>query len=276
MILPACSRAGVARAAPDIVDGWPPRTSGSSRRRVEPSRSRARTRSTSPSWAPRSSIWSRTTSRSPTHSTTRPAGGRPCSSDSREERGESPSSRSGSPPVLRSWLQTTVVSTPNGTTSNALVVADIAHVLWAVNLGCLGLHLWPYCADDPDHADELRIDLDPQPGTSFDEIRVAAAHVRSLLDELGIVGYPKTTGNRGIHIYVRLEPRWDSFEVRCRRGGPGPRARATVPRLDDRSTGGRKNGANASSSTSIRTHPTRRSSAHGSHDRGSAARSRRP
>jgi DNA ligase D len=114
-----------------------------------------------------------------------------------------------------SWLQTTVVSTPNGTTSNALVVADIAHVLWAVNLGCLGLHLWPYHADDPDHADELRIDLDPQPGTSFDEARVAAGHVRSLLTELGIVGYPKTSGNRGIHIYVRLEPRWDSFEVRA-------------------------------------------------------------
>ena len=63
------------------------------------------------------------------------------------------------------WLRTTLVSTPNGTTSNALVVADVSHVLWAVNLGCLGLHLWPYPADDPEHADELRIDLDPQPGT---------------------------------------------------------------------------------------------------------------
>jgi DNA ligase D len=113
-----------------------------------------------------------------------------------------------------SWLQTTVVSTPNGTTSNALVVADIAHVLWAVNLGCLGLHLWPYRADDPAHVDELRIDLDPQPGTSFDEVRAAAGRVRALLTELGVVGYPKTTGNRGLHIYVRLESRWDSFEVR--------------------------------------------------------------
>ena len=112
------------------------------------------------------------------------------------------------------WLQTTVVTTPNGTTSNALVVADVAHVLWAVNLGCLGLHLWPYRADDPDHADELRIDLDPQPGTSFDQIRVAAAATRTLLDELGMVAYPKTTGNRGLHVYVRLEPRWDSYAVR--------------------------------------------------------------
>jgi DNA ligase D len=112
------------------------------------------------------------------------------------------------------WLQTTEVMTPNGTRSNALVVADVAHVLWAVNLGCLGLHLWPYRAGDPAHADELRIDLDPQPGVGFDEVRVAAARVRTLLDELGIAGYPKTSGNRGIHVYVRLAPEWDSFDVR--------------------------------------------------------------
>src|SRR5204862_2357677 len=62
------------------------------------------------------------------------------------------------------WLQTTIVSTPNGTTSQALVAADIDHVLWAVNLGCLGFHVWPYLADDPEHTDELRIDLDPSPG----------------------------------------------------------------------------------------------------------------
>jgi DNA ligase D len=113
------------------------------------------------------------------------------------------------------WLETTVVATPNGTTSNALVVADVAHVLWAVNLGCLGLHLWPYQADDPTHADELRIDLDPQPGTGFDEVRQVAAYTRALLDELGIDGRPKTTGNRGLHIYVRLEARWDSLAVRA-------------------------------------------------------------
>jgi DNA ligase D len=119
------------------------------------------------------------------------------------------------PPGAPSWLLTTEVSTVNDTTSNALVVNDIAHVLWAVNLGCIGLHLWPYQADDPAHADELRIDLDPQPGTSFDEIRVAAAHVHALLDELGMEAYPKTTGNRGLHIYVRLQPSWDSYEVRA-------------------------------------------------------------
>lgn len=113
------------------------------------------------------------------------------------------------------WLETTVVNTPNGTMSNALVVADIAHVVWAVNLGCLGLHLWPYRAVDPEHSDELRIDLDPQPGVSFDDVRVAARRVRELLDELGLAGYPKTTGSRGLHVYVRLEERWDSYEVRA-------------------------------------------------------------
>src|SRR3984885_14921937 len=100
------------------------------------------------------------------------------------------------------WLETTTVTTPNGTTSHALVVADIAHVVWAVNLGCLGLHLWPYEADDPAHADELRIDLAPQPGRGFDDVRAAAGHVRALLEEIGIVGYPKTSGNRGVHVYV--------------------------------------------------------------------------
>ena len=112
------------------------------------------------------------------------------------------------------WLQTTIVSTPNGTTSRALVLADMAHVVWAVNLGCLGFHVWPYRADQADVADELRLDLDPQPGVGFEEAREAAVELRGLLDELGIAGRPKTTGNRGLHIYVRLEPRWDSYAVR--------------------------------------------------------------
>jgi DNA ligase D len=112
------------------------------------------------------------------------------------------------------WLHTTIVSTPNGTTSRALVLADMAHVVWAVNLASLGFHLWPHCHDQPEVADELRLDLDPQPGTGFEEVRAAASEVHGLLDELGIVGYPKTTGNRGLHVYVPLEPRWDSYRVR--------------------------------------------------------------
>jgi DNA ligase D len=113
------------------------------------------------------------------------------------------------------WLETTTVTTVNGTPSRALVIADRAHVVWAVNLACLGFHVWPYRAADRAHCDELRLDLDPQPGTDFSNVRAAAAEVRSLLDELGVAGYPKTTGNRGLHVYVRLLPRWDSYAVRA-------------------------------------------------------------
>src|SRR5918997_2141336 len=112
------------------------------------------------------------------------------------------------------WLQTTTVKTPNGTESRALVAADLAHIAWAVNLGCLGFHVWPYLAAVPQFTDELRLDLDPQPGTEFTHVREAAHELHKLLEELGIVGYPKTTGNRGMHVYVRLQPRWDSYQVR--------------------------------------------------------------
>ena len=118
------------------------------------------------------------------------------------------------PDTAPDWLETTTVETPNGTTSRALVAADVAHVVWAVNLGCLGFHVWPYLADDPEHTDELRLDLDPQPGTDFTNARAAAHELKALLDELGIVGYPKTTGNRGLHVYVRLHKQWDSYQVR--------------------------------------------------------------
>jgi DNA ligase D len=114
-----------------------------------------------------------------------------------------------------SWISTTVVSTPNGTESEALVIADIAHVAYAVNMGCLGFHVWPSRAKDLEHADELRIDLDPTPGVTYDQIREGAAEVKALLDELGLVAHPKTSGNKGLHIYLRLETRWDSYEVRA-------------------------------------------------------------
>jgi DNA ligase D len=112
------------------------------------------------------------------------------------------------------WLRTTVVSTPNGTTSNAMVAADLAHIVWAVNIGCLGFHPWPYLADDPDHTDELRIDLDPHPENDFTHVRAAAHELHALLSEHSVTGWPKTTGNRGLHVYVRLAPRWDSYDVR--------------------------------------------------------------
>jgi DNA ligase D len=112
------------------------------------------------------------------------------------------------------WLETTTVETVNGTPSRALVAADLAHVAWAVNLACLGFHVWPHLAADAAHADELRLDLDPQPGTDFAMVREAARALRALLDEHGICGHPKTTGNRGLHVYVRLEPKWSSYDVR--------------------------------------------------------------
>jgi len=118
------------------------------------------------------------------------------------------------PEVRPDWLQTAIVSTPNGTTSDALVAADVAHVIWAVNIGCIGFHVWPSRADDQEHADELRIDLDPSPGVTFEMLQEAAREVRRLLDEHGVSAMPKTSGNRGIHIYVRLQPRWTSYEVR--------------------------------------------------------------
>ncbi len=116
----------------------------------------------------------------------------------------------GAPP----WLQTTEVSTPNGTVSTALVVADLAHLVWAVQVGCLGFHPWPYRADRPEITDELRIDLDPSPGVSFDQVREAALETRALLSEWGIASFAKTSGSKGLHVYVALEPRWDSYDVR--------------------------------------------------------------
>jgi DNA ligase D len=113
------------------------------------------------------------------------------------------------------WLETVTVSTPNGTESQALVARDLAHVLWAVNLACLGFHVWPYRASAPDHADQLRIDLDPGPGVTFEMVREAAHEVRSLFVELGVAAMPKTTGNRGIHVFASLLPRWGSVEVRA-------------------------------------------------------------
>ena len=119
------------------------------------------------------------------------------------------------PKSAPAWLTTTVVSTPNGTTSDALVAADIAHLLWAVNQGCLGFHVWPNRLPDLEVADELRIDLDPSPGVGFAQLQEGAVLVHDLLDELGIEAHIKTSGSRGLHVYAALEHRWDSYEVRA-------------------------------------------------------------
>lgn len=87
-------------------------------------------------------------------------------------------------------------------------------IWWAVQVGCLGFHPWPYRADRPEITDELRIDLDPSPGVSFDQVREAALETRALLSEWGIASFAKTSGSKGLHVYVALEPRWDSYDVR--------------------------------------------------------------
>jgi len=119
------------------------------------------------------------------------------------------------PASAPSWLRTVEVATPNGTTSDALVIEDLAHVAWAVNQGCLGFHVWPDRVDHLGIADELRVDLDPSPGVAYPQLRDAAWRVRELLDELGIECWIKTSGSRGLHLYVGLQPRWDAYEVRA-------------------------------------------------------------
>ncbi|WP_063019978.1 non-homologous end-joining DNA ligase [Nocardia niwae] len=113
------------------------------------------------------------------------------------------------------WLHTVEVSTPNGTTSDALVAHDLAHILWAVNQGCLGFHVWPNRADNLEIADELRIDLDPSPGTTFADLRHAAIRTRDLLAEFGVESRIKTSGSRGLHLYSALESKWDGYQVRA-------------------------------------------------------------
>jgi DNA ligase D len=112
------------------------------------------------------------------------------------------------------WLETVRVTFPSGRSADELCPVDVAHLVWAVNLGCLDLNPWPVRRHDVDHPDELRVDLDPQPGVPFDAVRQVAGMVHEVLDSHGLVGFPKTSGSRGIHVNVRIEPRWDFTEVR--------------------------------------------------------------
>jgi len=112
------------------------------------------------------------------------------------------------------WLRTVTLSFPSGRTAEELVVDDAAGLAWIVNLGCIELHPHPVRSTDLDHPDELRIDLDPIPGVTWDNVRKVALEVKSLLEELGIQGWPKTSGSRGMHINVRIHPRWTFTEVR--------------------------------------------------------------
>lgn len=112
------------------------------------------------------------------------------------------------------WINTCVITFPSGRTAEELCVTDIAHVIWAVNLGCIDFNPWAVRVTDLDHPDELRIDLDPQPGIPFDGVRVVANCVHEVFEELNMFSVAKTSGNRGVHIYVRITPEYDFSTVR--------------------------------------------------------------
>jgi DNA ligase D len=112
------------------------------------------------------------------------------------------------------YVETAEIQFPSGRTADEICPTEIAVVAWAAQMGTITFHPWPVRANDVDHPDELRLDLDPQPGTDFDDAVRVAATARELLAELGYSGFPKTSGGRGIHIYVRIEPRWTFTDVR--------------------------------------------------------------
>jgi bifunctional non-homologous end joining protein LigD len=112
------------------------------------------------------------------------------------------------------WLRTVTLSFPSGRTAEEVVVDDAAGLAWIVNLGCIELHPHPVRSGDLDHPDELRVDLDPGPGVSWADVRVVALEVKALLAEMGLRGWPKTSGSRGMHVNVRIHPRWTFGEVR--------------------------------------------------------------
>jgi bifunctional non-homologous end joining protein LigD len=118
------------------------------------------------------------------------------------------------PKKIPGWLQTATVAFPSGRTAEELVAADAAHLVWAVNLGVIDFNPWPARRADLDRPDELRVDLDPTEGIEWDAVRRTALVVREVLAEHGLRGYPKTSGSKGIHVNVRVEPRWDFLEVR--------------------------------------------------------------
>ncbi|HEY3027353.1 MAG TPA: non-homologous end-joining DNA ligase [Pyrinomonadaceae bacterium] len=113
-----------------------------------------------------------------------------------------------------SWLRTVNLSFPSGRQAEEIVIDDTAGLAWIVNLGCIELHPHAVRAGDLEHPDELRVDLDPGPGVPWEDVRRVALEVKSLLEEMGLRGWPKTSGSRGMHVNVRIEPRWTFVQVR--------------------------------------------------------------
>jgi DNA ligase D-like protein (predicted polymerase) len=118
------------------------------------------------------------------------------------------------PDTAPSWLPRCTITFPSGRHADELCPSHVSHIIWAVNMGCLDLNPWAVRSDDVDHPDELRVDLDPQPGRPFDAVRQVALVVNEVLSEHGYASFPKTSGSRGIHINIRVEPRWDFLAVR--------------------------------------------------------------
>ena len=118
------------------------------------------------------------------------------------------------PDTAPEWLQTTTVTFPSGRTARELLPNDPAHLVWGVNLGVIDWNPWQARAADLDHPDELRVDLDPTPEASWDDVRRVALVAGDVLTDHGLTGYPKTSGSRGIHINVRVRPEWDYLQVR--------------------------------------------------------------
>jgi len=112
------------------------------------------------------------------------------------------------------WIQTANVTFPSGRSASFLSMHDEAHLAWAINLGCLELHPWPVRSRDVDHPDEMRIDLDPTDGVGFGDVRRVALVAAEVLEDHGMTGFPRTSGKRGIHVMIRIEPRWDFRDVR--------------------------------------------------------------
>jgi DNA ligase D len=112
------------------------------------------------------------------------------------------------------YVETARIRFPSGRHADEICPTEVAVVAWAAQMGTITFHPWPVRSDDTGHPDELRIDLDPQPGTDYDDAVRVAAEARTLLDELGYAGFPKTSGGRGIHIYIRIEPRWTFTDMR--------------------------------------------------------------
>jgi bifunctional non-homologous end joining protein LigD len=112
------------------------------------------------------------------------------------------------------WVKTATLSFPSGRTADEIVITDASQLAWIANLGCIDLNPHPTRATDLDHPDELRVDLDPQPNIPWKQIVDVAMVVKEVLDELGLIGWPKTSGSRGIHVYLRVQPRWAFNEIR--------------------------------------------------------------